>query len=252
MPRSGSTWVHNVTRAVFRAAGYQVFPEQVPQEADDMFAHADHAIADTDPNKIWILKVHRYLRPDAPLSKFINTQRDLRDALVSFMRFMQSDFEQALKAMIESAEKTDHYYRHFSPESILHLRYADITAQPFEVVRTICGFCNATLTETQIENIVARFEKANVERLIHDKEVDLERRARSGGPIARTEFVPQRFQPDMARAFDPATGFQSGHLSGYCDGDWRKLLTAEQQERIHIHLGEWLRRYGYADNSGQP
>jgi hypothetical protein len=76
MPRSGSTWIHNVTRAVFRAARYEVLPTQVPQDADDMFAHGDQAIVDTDPNKIWILKVHRYLRPDAPLSKFINTHRD--------------------------------------------------------------------------------------------------------------------------------------------------------------------------------
>jgi hypothetical protein len=246
MPRSGSTWIHNVTRAVFRAARYEVLPNQVPQDADDMFAHGDQAIVDTDPNKIWILKVHRYLRPDAPLSKFINTHRDLRDALVSFMCFMQSDFEQALKTTIESAEKTDHYYRHFSPDSILHLRYTDITNRPSDVVHRISQFCDVAITETEITDIVTHFDRANVERLIHNKEADLERRARSGNPIARTEFVPQRFQPGMARAFDPATGFQSGHLSGYRDGDWRKLLTADQQERIHAHLGEWLRRYGYA------
>ena len=250
MPRSGSTWVHNVTRAAFRATGWQVFPSQVPQDPNDMYAQADQALVDTDPNRIWVLKVHRYLRPDAPLSKFINTHRDLRDALVSFMRFMESDFEQALRAMIESAEKTDHYYRHFSPDSILHLRYTDITNRPFEVVRTISGFCDVGLTKTEIGNIVTRFDRVNVERLIHDKEVDLERRARNGEPIARTEFVPQRFRRDMVRVFDPATGFQSGHLSGYRDGDWRKLLTADQQEQIYVYLGEWLQRYGYTDKSG--
>lgn len=245
MPRSGSTWVYNVVRAVLRLAGRQVFPSEVPQDPDDMFAHADQAIADTDPNKIWILKVHRYLRPDAPRSKFINTQRDLRDALVSFMRFMQCDFEQALKAMIESAEKTDHY-RHFSPDSILHLEYMDIISQPLEAVRTISRFCDVELTEAEIRNVVTQFEKANVERLIQAKEADIERRARTGEPIARAEFVPQRFRPGMARAYDTATGFQSGHLSGYRDGDWRKLLTPDQRERMYIHLGEWLRRNGYA------
>ena len=154
--------------------------------------------------------------------------------------------------MIESAEKTDHYHRHFSPDSILHLRYADITAQPFDVVRTISGFCNVALTEAEIGEIVAHFDRANVKRLIHTKEADLERRAKTGERITRSELVPQRFRPGMARAFDPATGFQSGHVSEYRDGEWSKLLTPDQQEQIHVHLGEWLRRYGYVDDGGQP
>lgn len=244
MPRSGSMWTFNVARAALRAAGRQVLPDQVPKDDHDMFACAGQAIADRDPNRTWVLKVHSYLRPDVPLSKFINTQRDLRDALVSYMRFMQCDFDQALQAMVGAATITDHY-REFKPDSILHLKYVDIMSRPLDVVRHIAEFCSIKLTEAEIADIADRFEKTNVQRLIRDKEADIERRASAGEPIAITEIVRQRFKPNMVRAFDTNTGFQSGHISEYRDGSWRELLTPEQQERMYAVLGDWLQPNEY-------
>ncbi len=161
------------------------------------------------------------------------------------MRFMECSFEQALEAMIGSAEVTDHYQR-YPPDSILHLRYADITGDPSNVARSVSMFCDVRLTELQVRTIVERFDKANVRRLINEKEADIQRRARAGEPIGREEVVPQRFRSGIVRAFDTNTGFQSGHVTDCRDADWRTLLTEEQQVRMHAELREWLRRNGYA------
>jgi hypothetical protein len=37
---------------------------------------------------------------------------------------------------------------------------------------------------------------------------------------------------DNVRAFDPETGFQSGHVSNYQEGDWKRILTTEQKSRL--------------------
>ena len=46
------------------------------------------------------------------------------------------------------------------------------------------------------------------------------------------------------RAYDTETGFQSGHVSSYHDGDWKKVLTQDQQVRMYDVLGDWLRENG--------
>ena len=244
MMRSGSMWTFNVARAALRAAGRQVLPDPVPQADEEMFGFANQAKVDQDINKVWVLKVHSFIRKDAPRSGFINTRRDLRDALMSYMRFMLCDFDHALAAMVEAGEITE-YYKSFESNMILHLRYEHIVNHPLDVARDIAEFCGVTLTEAGIANVVGQFEKARVERLIRDRENEIKQRADAGEVILESELVPQRFQSNVVRAFDPKTGFQSGHVSEYRDGSWRELLTQGQQQRMHAVLGDWLRRNGY-------
>jgi hypothetical protein len=244
MMRSGSMWTFNVARAACRAAGRHVLPDPVPQTDKEMFAFADQGMIDQDTNKVWVLKVHSLVKQDAPLSRFINTRRDLRDALMSYMRFMLCDFDQALSAMVAAGEITEHY-KSFEPNAILHLKYEDIVNRPLDMVRHIAEFCDIELTETEIANIVGQFEKGKVERLIRDRETDIKRRADAGETVLKSELVPQRFQRNVVRAFDLKTGFQSGHVSEYRDGGWRELLTRGQQQRMRAVLGDWLRRNGY-------
>jgi hypothetical protein len=239
-------WAFNVTRAVYRAVGKQVLPDLVTfSNEEEVFGFADQAMVDQEPNKVWVLKIHSRFGRDAPRSGFINTRRDLRDALMSYMRFMLCDFEQALSAMAAAGEITE-YYKTFKPSVILRLRYEDIVNRPLGVARDIAEFCGVDLTETEVGNIVGQFDKAKVERLVRDREIDIKRRAAAGEMILEPELVPQRFQPNVFRARDLKTGFQSGHVSGYRDGGWRELLTPEQQRRMHAVLGDWLRRNGYS------
>lgn len=247
MPRSGSMWVFNVARSVLREGGKEVLPREVPQSDEEMLARAEQAVADTDPNRVWVLKVHRRVAPGAPGSRFINTSRDLRDALISFMRFMACDFDIALSAMAGSAELTEYYATNFEPRSILRVNYDDIVRDPVTVVGDIAHFCNVQVESSSAMRIAKQFDKASVQRLVKQKEKELQCRVAAGEAIPWAEVVVQRYRPDEVRAFDLTTGFQTGHVSNYRDGDWRRLLTPEQQRRMHDVLGQWLQRNGYPE-----
>ena len=96
-PRTGSMWLFNVTREIFRIAGRQVEPEVTPQSDEKMIQQATQfAFSSQDPTKVWVLKVHTILKPDLPRSKVITTHRDLRDVLVSFKEFMKTSFDNSL------------------------------------------------------------------------------------------------------------------------------------------------------------
>ncbi len=52
---------------------------------------------------------------------FISNQRDLRDAMLSVMRFTRCDHDTALKQVLGMAALVDHYHD-FDPDRIIHLR----------------------------------------------------------------------------------------------------------------------------------
>ena len=242
MPRSGSMWAYNVARALLQESGHEVQPAQVPKDDAQMMRCAREGLADPDPARTWVLKVHDRIPPDFERSRFIVTRRDLRDALVSYMRFLRCDFPRAFE-MIAAAPAFYDAYEGAGPDRVLQLDYAQIVDVPAAAAERIAGFLGLSVEEAARKRIVERFSKSNVQRLVQNTEQALERRHRAGEEIARDEVV---FAVDgSVRAFDRATGFQSGHVSDYRDGDWRHLLTPEQQSLIHDSFGGWLRAQGY-------
>jgi len=96
-----------------------------------------------------------------------------------------------------------------------------------------------------IAEIVARYSKASIRDRLVTREQALRDRIAARQPVDRRDFVPQ--EDRSLRAFDPATGFQSGHVSDYRDGDWRTILTADQQARLEALIAEgdaWRARQG--------
>ena len=237
-------WAYNVSRSVLRRAGRKVFPKDVPQEDRDMLALAAQGLQDRDPTNVWTLKVHKPIKRNIPRSRFIATYRDPRDALVSYKRFMRCDFECALEAMILSTRACD-YYRSFPAELCLHLEYRDIVKTPRDVVQRIAEHIGCPITSEIASEVVNEFSKANVKQRIRDTEASVERRAALGDPITPGEVV--RLGPQNQRAFDLTTGFQSGHVSDYREGDWKNSLTLAEKDRMLTVLGPWLRDNGYPD-----
>jgi hypothetical protein len=47
------------------------------------------------------------------------------------------------------------------------------------------------------------------------------------------------------RIIDRETGFQTGHVSGLSDGQWRAVLDAAEIERLNALTGDWLRRHAF-------
>lgn len=243
-PRTGSTWLFNVAREVLRSTGRMVLPARVPQETADMLELAQQvAWPDTDPAKVWVLKVHGVmLRADLPHSKIITSIRDPRDVLVSFQRFMNTSFEHAL-SICEGVKRYPDNYRHHPDSLLLKVSYADIQAAARDVIARVAAFLDADLHAGEAARIEAQFSRERVRKLIESTDARVFGRLRENTAVERDEVVLQGNQ--VARAYDPATAFQSGHVSGYRDGDWRQLLTEDEKRSVHERFGDWFERHGF-------
>jgi hypothetical protein len=156
---------------------------------------------------------------------------------------MNSDFDAALKAAEAWTVTCDHY-QNFPADRHTRIQYTDITQAPAATLRFICQRLGITLTDQQINEIVVKFSKDNVGKRIAAKVQGYEERLRKGAEF--DDVVEIRGHNDSIRVYDRGTGFQSGHVSDYRDGDWRTILTAEQIAQMHERLGPWLERNGFA------
>lgn len=243
MPRSGSMWVFNLTRAMLEASGRSIRPTRISQRDRDMFGDADRALEDSDPNTVWVLKVHSTIARNAPKSRFIYSFRDPRDALISFMRFMDFDFDTAVRHIPTWIGITDHF-ANFPDSVCCSIDYADIVDDPIRVASVIARFLGLSVSAATLDTLVKRFSRENVQTLISRTEAELRRRASAGETLARDDVVLK--DGKVVRVFDTSTGFQTGHITGYRDGDWRSILDDEQKRHLETEFGAWLRRRGYA------
>jgi hypothetical protein len=226
-PRTGSMWTFNVVRDLVRGTGRQVLPEIVPHADEEMEAIGQAGIAARDG--FYVLKVHSRLARDLPASFYVITHRDVRDSLVSFMRFMHCDFAAGLR-FVASAIRLEQHYAGLPPARRLHVDYTDIVAAPEAVAGRVARRLGIEVSAFRIAEIVERYSKPRVEARLIAQEHALRQKLEARQPLDVREFVPL---PDHTlRAFDLETGFQSGHVSAYQEGDWRQILTAAQKAAV--------------------
>lgn len=239
MGRSGSMWTFNVVRELLRRSGFNVLPKSYLPDQKSRVAVARRALDNPDPCARWVFKTHDLIGSDFPKSRFVATRRDPRDVLISQMRFTEIDFEAGLRAACHYAERADAYARF--PDSIcLQLEYTDIVADPVGVCQRLGNFLELEASDGQIDAIVAQFSKARVAALVQG----LAAKEANEADLPDSEKSVQRVDRNRRR-IDLTTNFQSGHVSNYVDGDWRRLLSPEQRAQIHKALGSWLEREGY-------
>ena len=242
-PRTGSMWLFNVTREILRVAGKQVLPDEIPKlDADMMVLATKEAWKDTDPERVWVLKVHSFLRQGLPHSRIITSRRDPRDVLLSFRRFMKTSFEPALEVASELVKYDEHYLDH-EPGTVMQADFDDIALRPHALIAEIAEFLGVNLTERQVNGIVEKYSREKVASLVARISSSLEARIAAGESIDDGEIV--QVDPDYYRAFDQQTGFQAGHVAPSGASDWRKELGPEEQEIVWERLGEWMSLHGY-------
>jgi hypothetical protein len=233
VPRTGSMWTFNVVRELVRSTGAAVRPELVPHDDTEMEAIGRAGIATDDG--VYVLKVHTHIAADLPHSLYVVTHRDLRDSLVSFMRFAHRDFDAGLR-FVAGAIRSEQHFSTFPVARRLDLDYGRIVAEPAAVVTALAARLAIPAPPEVIAEIVARYSKSRVRDRVVSREQALRDRIAAHQPVDRRDFVPQ--EDHTLRAFDTETGFQSGHVSDYRDGDWRTLLTAGQQARLEALIAE--------------
>jgi hypothetical protein len=221
-------WTYNVVRELVQTTGRRALPEIVPQSDAEMEA-IGRAGAVASGEDICVLKVHERIATDLPNSCYVVTRRDIRDTMMSFMRFMVVDFENGLH-FVRSAIESENHLATFPPTRSIIIDYTDIVDEPAAVVGEIARRLSIAVTPAQVEAIVTRFSKPSVAARIAEKDQRLRQRISALQPVDRRDVIVLGMK--KFRAFDKETGFQTGHVSDYQEGDWRHILTAEQQARL--------------------
>lgn len=232
MPRAASMWVYNVGRALLREAGLTVLPEVPPPLEDDERLAIGQALAEKRPDTVWAVKTHLAIQAGPELlasTRIVTTVRDPRAAVLSLMRFTRCDFA---TAVAEAAgiwpALLDHYFG--LPDAVaLKLRYEAIVADPAAAVWAIAAHLAVPASPASVATLCARFSRDTVRRLTEGLGTAME--------------VPNA--DGTMRRYDPATAFQTGHVSGRPDDAWRSELSADQIVALDAILGDTLVRYGY-------
>ena len=242
-PRTGSMWLFNVTREINRVAGRQVEPEVTPQSDKEMIQQASQfSFSSQDLNKVWVLKVHKVLKPDLPRSKIITTHRDLRDVLVSFKEFMKTSFDNSLPVARSLVQYTE-TYMDYDSDYLMLVAYNDIEIRPAELILEIADFIEVQISELNAEKIALKYSRKKVKSLIDKSHKTLSKKIAKKQPIDRRDMV--YFSETNYRAFDRKTGFQTGHVSQRKTGDWANILSSTEQQQLHAEFSSWLKKYGY-------
>lgn len=245
MPRAGSMWTYNVTRAVFESKGWSVLPKEIPVNEHALIKTA--LLSEQKENEVYCIKTHLPLKSPLPTKhdvRIICNIRDVRDACLSFMRFMHADFDGGLHAMKGMMNITDYYLSQFG-NNLLSVRFEDLTNTPLTVLENICGFLKIDLPDTEKQEILQKFDKSNIQKKLHElPKVESDARVLVD-PEHSSKFDSVQNRDGTYRAYEKATGFQSNHITSSGDGEWKTYFDNSKAERLIELSREWLLRYGY-------
>jgi hypothetical protein len=245
MPRAGSMWTYNVVRAIYETRGWSVLPREIPISEQALIRQA--LKSEQKENEVYCIKTHWPLK--SPLRtkhdvRIICNLRDVRDACLSYMRFMHEDFDAGVSAMGEMMKITDYYLTRFG-DGLLSVRYEDLTNTPLNVLENISGFLKVDLSENEKSAILKKFDKSNIQKKLQElPKIESDARvpvdAENG---SRFDSVMNR--DGTYRTYEKATGFQSNHITSSSDGEWKTYFDKGKAERLIELSREWLLRYGY-------
>ena len=242
-PRTGSMWIFNVTKEIYKTLGFDVEPSIVPQNDSEMFEiYNNKAVNELNNNLRFILKIHTLLKPNLARSKIITTVRDPRDVCISFKEFMKVNFNESLNAT-KSLIHFSKIYKNFDKNYMLILKYENIEKNPIEIILKISKFLNENINHSQAIQISKKFSKKNVNEIINKKNKELKEKIFNNSKIDKKEIVIISNQ--NVRAYDKSTGFQTGHISQRNSGDWKKALSSEEIEIINSQFKDFLIENNY-------
>ncbi len=226
--RTGSMWATNVVAAIVRAEGHPVVPER-QGEADER-ARTIMGLEHLRGNAkgVAVIKTHDPV-PLLPSSVGVITRRDVRDATVSWMRFMRRSFARSVSFARNALARTPE--KLFAGEHRILLDHELIAENPVEAVRYLARQLGAATAEQAAAEIAAQFSKAVVSKIAAEADARVMGRLAAGGKVLRNELVV--LETDNWRARDLETSFQTGHVSDYRTGDWKHILTATQQDVLN-------------------
>jgi len=234
MPRSGSMWTYNVCRRLITAADKKPWPDEVPLDESPAIQHA--LSQPPAPDQIYCIKTHFQIPVGKPHMRIICNYRDIRDATLSYMRFMKCSFEQALAVAQGSMELTNHYLQP-QDSNVLPLRYDTIINQPQQTINSLARFLSLPTEPVEIEKIEQSLSRESVARQLETLKAG---KQDISGNLSSAPNMDGSF-----RLHDSNTGFQTDHISSNMDGEWREAFSTEEQEKLMAVATDWLQRYNF-------
>ena len=243
MPRSGSMWVYNISRVLIRARGRIPVPENMPP--DDVRRIKQAFQIQREENEDYIIKTHIVLKPDLPGVKLIYTYRDVRDSMLSYMRFMHCEYNVGIKNLIANMQLTDYYFEKHA-HNIIRIRYDDIITTPDKVIMKIGDFMDRSVPQNTAETIADQFSRDNVKKIIKSLEKLSENQTgKSQDSEELKDYETANNIDGSFRIIDKKTRFQSNHITSKKEGEWRDVLSEEQKEEVMKVASDWLNKYGF-------
>lgn len=223
-------WAYNAARLLAQKAGLTVVPDRVLKKDEQMLAAAETYLKENAVDACCVVKVHIPLNEQSSL-KVIYMTRDLRDQIYSLCRFENRPVtEQAVLEMVAYTMGMDSHYERWPSSRILRVSYDSLENDSINLIRRIAHFMelpaidmedfheiDAKLSKTQVRKEISRMDRVVFDGTENHDEHSLSRVKGASGTI---------------RAFDDATGFQSGHVSDYRSGDWKHLWTDRQKQIV--------------------
>lgn len=236
-------WLYNVARQLVKQSRFNLKPLIVPQGDNEAVQMFNSSLDFPNELDFLVLKIHTILlKPGMPNSKIITTHRDPRDVVVSFMEFMNVEFEKAINAAKTLMPYTERY-KSYDKDYLTLIPYRDIENSPFKVVSKLAQFLDIETDEANISAIVKMFDKTQVKKLIDETDRQLDDKISENLQIDKGEIV--RFSETNYRSFNLDTGFQSKHVSNRNTGDWVKVLSRDQIAEIDMLFSDWMDEFGY-------
>lgn len=238
-------WTYNVARQLIVLTGKIPWPEKVP--TDERTIIKDAFTKPAGDGRVYCIKTHYPIPLTQPGVKILCNFRDIRDATLSFMRFMKCPFDTALTSARDSMTITD-YYLGSGNLSVLPVDYEDVVSASFAVVKKIADFIGVDASDAEINTVTGQLSRESmVDRLKKLDNVAVDQagciETRSGGD----KYTSIKNIDGSYRIYDYETGFQSNHITSVRTGEWREVFTAQQQRALNDLLGGWLQRYGFND-----
>ena len=247
-PRTGSTWIFNVTREIYRILGFTVEPSIVPQKDNEMFKiYHDKAINQNNENIKYVLKTHSILKPDLIRSKIITSIRDPRDLCLSYKKFMKTDFNRSFKVTKSLMDFTN-TYQYFKNNYLILIKYENIEKESTEIILNISKFLNVSITHTQAVEISKKYSRDNVIKIIENKNNEINDKILKKTKPDEKEivFVSKKLSiNEEMRAFDTSTGFQTDHISQSRSTSWSTEFSTNEKKILNDTFKDWLLKFKY-------
>jgi Sulfotransferase domain len=245
MARCGSMWTYNITRGLIKASGRTLIPEVAL--VDETALLTELSMFEPPNIDFCCIKTHHCITPlNNSRLKIICNYRDIRDAILSFMRFTHCTHEQAIEAATAMMQVTDHYFQLGGQENLLKLRYEDLTEDYNAAAQSINQFLCLDVPEQAVKRLVQEFSKDSVRKRLKLLSVD-RFQALMKYLGKRTSFYELVENYDgSSRIFHQATGFQTNHITDTQVGEWLEVFTTEEQKRLIGLTSSWLERYQYS------